>query len=155
MAANIYHALIKSGLLFMILLVWMAAPGYANGQMLYKYIDEEGTYVITDNPPPDYTLVPDSPPDVTEEKRLELDRDKEKEGEKTQTIRNAGTERQEKIGAARRDWEQAVTREENYRLNMQTAANYSQRLYWREMWERQKKVVEETKKKLDELMGLR
>jgi hypothetical protein len=154
MSANIYHALIKSGLLFMILLAWMAAPGYANGQMLYKYIDEEGTYVITDNPPPDYTRVPDSPADVTEEKRLELDQEKEKEREKTQTVRDAGTEKEGKIRAARGDWEQALTREENYRLNMQAAANYNQRLYWREMWERQKKVVEETKKKLDELMSL-
>ncbi|NTW16894.1 MAG: hypothetical protein HGA41_05470 [Syntrophaceae bacterium] len=122
--------------------------------MLYKYIDEEGTYVITDNPPPEFKLVPDSPPDVTEEKRLERDKEQEKEREKTQTVRNAGTEKQEKIRAARSDWEQALTREENYRLNMQTAANYTQRLYWREMWERQKKVVGETKKKLDELMGL-
>lgn len=138
----------------MILLAWMVAPGYANGQMLYKYIDEEGTYVITDNPPPESTLVPDSPPDVTEEKRLERDKEQEKEKEKVKAVRNATTERQEKISAARGDWEQALTREENYRLNMQAAANYNQRVYWREMWERQIKVVEETKKKLDELMSL-
>jgi hypothetical protein len=154
MVAKIYHALTKSVLLFMSMLAWMAAPGYADGQMLYKYLDEEGTYVITDNPPPDYTLVPDSPADVSEEKRLELDQEKEKEKEKTHTVRDAATEKQEKIRAARNDWEQALTREENYRLNMQAAANYTQRLYWREMWERQKKVVEETKKRLDEIMSL-
>lgn len=138
----------------MMLCAWMAAPGDASGQMLYKYIDEEGTYVITDNPPPDFKLVPDSPPDVMEEKRQELDKEKEKEGETTKTVRDAGTERQEKIRAARDAWQQALTREENYRLNMQAATNYNQRVYWREMWERQKKVIEESKKRLDELMSL-
>jgi pyridoxine 5'-phosphate synthase PdxJ len=154
MAANKYHALIKSGLLFMILLAWMAAPGYVNGQMLYKYIDEEGTYVITDNPPPEFKLVPDSPPDVTEEKRLERDKEQEKEREKTQTVRNAGTEKQEKIRAARDEWEYAVSREENYRLNLQSATDYNQRLHWREKLDKQHKVVEEKKKKLDEIMSL-
>lgn len=152
MAANKYYALRQSGLL-LLLLVWIVAPGEARGQMLYKYIDEDGTYVITDNPPPEFKLVPDSPPDVMEEKRLEL----EKEKEKIQTTREAQeirTTREEKIRAARSEWERAKSYEENYRLNMQQTANYSQRLYWRAMLDKQQKVVEEKKKQLDELMSL-
>lgn len=153
MATNKFGALRQSGLLLLILFVWIVAPEEGRGQMLYKYIDEEGTFVITDNPPPEFTLVPDTPPDVMEAKKLEA----EKEKENIQTLREAQEIRvgkEEKIRAARDDWEKARSYEENYRLNMQQTTDYNQRLYWRGMLDKQQKVVEEKKKKLDEIMSL-
>ena len=155
MAANKSYALKQSCLLLMILLVWIVALGEARGAMLYKYIDEDGTVVITDNPPPEFRLVPESTPDVMEEKKSELEQEKGKDRGKTETvreIRERGTDRQEKIKAARSEWEQAKTYEENYRMNMQEATTYDKRLYWRQMFDKQQKVVEEKKKNLDELM---
>lgn len=157
MAENKYYALRQSGLLLLVLLAWIISFGEARGQMLYKYIDEEGTYVITDNPPSEFKLVPDSPPDVMEEKRLELENEKEKQRGKTHSIQEAqeiGKTRADEIKAARDEWERARSYEDNYRLNMQAASNYNQRLYWREKLDKQRKVVEEMKKKLDEIMSL-
>jgi hypothetical protein len=96
--------------------------------MLYKYIDKDGTFVITDNPPPEFKLVPDSRPDVMEEKRFELEKEKE-DIQTTREVREIGTGRQEEIGAARSERQQAQNQLEDYRLNMQQATNYNERLY--------------------------
>jgi len=152
MAANKCCVLRQAWILVLILLVWIVASGVAHGQILYKYIDKDGTFVITDNPPPGFKLVPDSPSDVMEEQISELEQEKE-DIQTTREARETGTGRQEKIRAARSEWEQAQVQAENYRFNIQQATNYNERLYWREMFDKQKKVVEESKKKLDELMN--
>jgi hypothetical protein len=73
MAVNKSYALRQSCLLLLILLAWIVALGEARGAMLYKYIDEDGTVVITDTPPPEFKLIPDSVPELMEEKKSELD----------------------------------------------------------------------------------
>jgi hypothetical protein len=155
MAVNKSYALRQSCLLLLILLAWIVALGEARGAMLYKYIDEDGTVVITDTPPPEFKLIPDSVPELMEEKKSELDQEQEKGRGKSETVREIqerGPDRQEKIKAARSEWEQAKTYEENYRMNMQEATTYDKRLYWRQMYDKQQKVVEEKKKNLDDLM---
>ncbi|MEN6321576.1 MAG: DUF4124 domain-containing protein, partial [Syntrophaceae bacterium] len=52
MVAHIVRAFITAATLTLIMVIWIAAPGELQGQTLYRYIDKDGTSVLTDNPPP-------------------------------------------------------------------------------------------------------
>ncbi|MGA3207915.1 MAG: DUF4124 domain-containing protein [Syntrophales bacterium] len=139
-------------LLLLLSFIWIAAAGEAQGQTLYRYIDKDGTVIITDSPPPGVNVKTlDSLPKITEEQKAAL----EKEGnEKSQRYRETETKRNEKeenIKAIKEDLEKAKRDEENYRANMNQASGYAQRHHWRTLVDEQQKLIEEKQKKLDDL----
>ncbi len=138
--------------LLLLSFIWIAAAGEAQGQTLYRYIDKDGTVIITDSPPPGVNVKTlDSLPKITEEQKAAL----EKEGnEKSQRYRETETKRNEKeenIKAIKEDLEKAKRDEENYRANMNQASGYAQRHHWRTLVDEQQKLIEEKQKKLDDL----
>jgi hypothetical protein len=158
MAAHKFSALTQKGLLILIMIVWIATPGEVRGETLYKCIDKDGNVIITDNPLPEFQFVPVVPEqslEMMEEQRLQLEK-KEIEIE-TDVLQRINDDRkkdkQEKIMASREDLEKAKVNEESYRFNMIQTLDLSQRLYWGEMLDKQKKVVEEKQKKLNELQS--
>jgi len=132
--------------------VWIAAAGEAQGGTLYEYVDKDGTVVITDSPPPGVNVKPlESLPVITEEQK----KASEKEGnEKLQRYREADAkrkEREENIKAIREELEKAKRDEDNYRVNMNQASGFAQRTHWRKLLDEQLKLIDEKKKKLDDL----
>ena len=132
--------------------MWIAAAGEAQGQALYEYIDKDGTVIITDSPPPGVKIKKlQSLPKMTEEQKAAS----EKEGnEKLQKYREADEkrkEREENIRAVREELEKAKRDEENYRMNMNQASGYAQRRHWRTLVDEQLKLIDEKKKKLEDL----
>ena len=79
----------------------------------------------------------------------------EKEGnEKLQKYREADAKRNEReanIRVAREELEKAIRDEQNYRANMNQASGYAQRHHWRTLVDEQLRLIEEKKKKLDDL----
>ena len=127
--------------LLLLSFIWIAAAGEAQGQTLYRYIDKDGTVIITDSPPPGVNVKTlDSLPKMTEEQKAAL----EKEGnEKSQRYRETETKRNEKeenIKAIKEELEKAKRDEENYRANMNQASGYAQRHHWRTLVDEQLKA---------------
>jgi molecular chaperone GrpE (heat shock protein) len=138
--------------LLLLSFVWIAAAGEAQGQTLYEYIDKDGTVIITDSPPPGVNVKKSqSLPNMTEEQKTAS----EKEGnKKLQRYREADAkrkEREENIRVVREELEKAKRDEENYRANMNKASGYAQRHHWRTLVDEQLKLIDEKKKKLDDL----
>ena len=132
--------------------VWIAAAGDAQGQTLYEYVDKDGTVIITDSPPPGVNVKKSqSLPTMTEEQKAAS----EKEGnEKLQRYREVDAkkkEREENIRVVREELEKAKRDEENYRMNMNQASGFAQRHHWSTLVDEQLKLIEEKKKKLDDL----
>jgi hypothetical protein len=147
------HKLPRLSLMVSLLLslVWIAA-GEAQGQTLYEYIDKDGTVVITDSPPPGVNFKKvQSLPTMTEEQKAAA----EKEGnERLQRYREGAAKRNEKeenIRVLREELERAKRDEENYRMNMNQSSGFAQRHHWRTLVDEQLKLIEEKKKKLDDL----
>lgn len=158
MAAHKFSALTQKGILILIMMVLITTTGEVRGGTLYKCIDKDGNVIITDNPLPEFQFVPVVPEqslEMMEEQRLQLEK-KEIEIE-TDVLQRINDDRkkdkQEKIMASREDLEKAKVNEESYRFNMIQTLDLSQRLYWGEMLDKQKKVVEEKQKKLNELQS--
>ena len=138
--------------LLLLSFVWISAAGDAQGQTLYEYVDKDGTVIITDSPPPGVNVKKSqSLPNMTEEQKAAS----EKEGnEKLQKYRDADVkrkEREENIRVVREELEKAKRDEENYRVNMNQASGFAQRYHWRTLVDEQLKLIEEKKKKLDDL----
>jgi hypothetical protein len=138
--------------LLLLSFVWIVAAGEAQGQTLYEYIDKDGTVIITDSPPPGVNVKKSqSLPNMTEAQKAAS----EKEGnEKLQRYREADAkrkEREENIRAIREELEKAKRDEENYRVNMNQASGFAQRSHWRKLVDEQIKLIDEKKKKLDDL----
>jgi hypothetical protein len=138
--------------LLLLSFVWIAAAGEAQGGTLFEYVDKDGTVVITDSPPPGVNVKRlESLPNITEEQKTAS----EKEGnEKLQRYRETDAkrkEREENIRVVREELEKAKRDEENYRVNMNQASGYAQRHHWRTLVDEQLKLIDEKKKKLDDL----
>jgi hypothetical protein len=137
----------------LIMIVWMITYGQLSEAAMYKYVDEDGTVVITDNPPPDFKIEPDQlPSSLAEEEKLRLE--KEKQLEKKTNLKRADTytkDRQNRIIKARSELDKALADEENYRLNTQQATSLSERVRWRELLDKQQKVVKEKREKFKEI----
>jgi len=152
MAAYKLRILIPAVFLTLVMVVWIAISGEAYGETLYEYIDKDGSVVITDNPPPGVKAVPkQSLPDITIEQKSESEKESEAKMQKYREADVKRTEKEEKIRAAREELERAKSDAESYRSNMNQSANYSQRHHWRMQVDEQDKLVEDLKKKLDEL----
>jgi hypothetical protein len=155
MASHRFITLTQKGLLMLIMIVWISAPGEGRGGTLYKCVDKDGDVIITDNPLPEFKSVPGHPAEMTEEQRLLLEK-KEKEIEMDvyrQITDDTKAGKQGKIRAAGEDLERAKLKEESYRLNIEQTTDSDKRIYWRDMWDKQKKVVEENQQKLNELQS--
>jgi hypothetical protein len=138
--------------LLLLVFVWIAAAGEAQGGTLYEYVDKDGTVVITDSPPPGVNVKKSqSLPKITEEQKTASEKDG---NEKLQRYREADAkrkEREENIRVVREELEKAKRDEENYRVNMNQASGYAQRHHWRTLVDEQLKLIDEKKKKLDDL----
>jgi hypothetical protein len=153
MFANKLRLLEKVVSFLLIMIVWMITYGQLSEGAMYKYVDEDGTVVITDNPPPDFKIEPDQlPSSLAEEEKLRLE--KEKQLEKKTNLKRADTytkDRQDRITKARSELDKALADEENYRLNTQQATSLSERVRWRELLYKQQKVVKEKREKFKEI----
>lgn len=152
MAAYKLRGLMPAASLTLLIFIWIAAAGEAQGQTLYEYIDKDGTTIITDSPPSGVNVKKSqSLPDVTEEQKTAT----EKEGsEKLQKYDEADAkrkEREENIRVVREELEKAKRDEQHYRSNMNQASGYSQRNHWRTLVDEQLNLIDEKKRKLDDL----
>lgn len=142
--------------LILMMIVWMTFPGYAQGGTLYKYIDKDGSLILTDNPPPGVKAKEfESSEEVTHEKKVEPAKDASAQ---KQTDQEAETKRQEnrvKIQTLREELDKAVSDEAEYRRNMNQAHGYVQRNYWRKLVDEKLKEIEEKKKQIEELESSR
>jgi len=138
--------------LALLIFIWIAAAGEAQGQGLYEYTDKDGTLIITDNPPPDANIKKlQSLPNMTEEQKAASEKES---NERLQKYREADEKRKEREGnikAVREELEKAKRDEENYRANMNQSSGYAQRRHWRTLVDEQLKLIEEKQKKLDDL----
>ena len=138
--------------LALLIFIWIATAGEAQGQALYEYIDKDGTVIITDSPPPGANVKKlQSSPEMTEEQKAASEKES---NERLQRYREADEKRKEREGnikAVREELEKAKRDEENYRMNMNQSSGYAQRHHWRTLVEEQLKLIEEKKKKLDDL----
>jgi hypothetical protein len=155
MATHKFSSLTQKGILILIMIVWITTPGEVRGGTLYKCIDKDGNVIITDNPLPEFQSVPGQSLEMMEERRLQLEKkEKEIDTEVSQRITDdTKKDKRERIMAASEDLGKAKVNEESYRFNMEQTIDLSQRLYWREMLDKQKKVVEEKQKKFNELQS--
>jgi hypothetical protein len=155
MAAHKFSALTQKGILILIMMVLITTTGEVRGGTLYKCIDKDGNVIITDNPLPEFQSVPGQSLEMMEEQRLQLEKkEKEIETDVLQRITDdTKKDKRERIMAASEELGKAKVNEETYRFNMEQTINLSQRLYWLEMLDKQKKVVEEKQKKLNELQS--
>jgi hypothetical protein len=153
MFADKLRLLVKVVLFLLIMIVWMISYGHLSEGAMYKYVDEDGTVVITDNPPPDFKIEPDQlPSSLAEEEKLRLE--KEKQLEKKINLKRADTytkDRQDRITRARSEFNKAQADEENYRLNVQQATQLTEKVRWRELLDKQQKIVKEKREKLNEI----
>jgi hypothetical protein len=152
MTAYKLHGLMPAASLALLIFILITSAGEAQGQTLYEYLDKDGTVIITDNPPPGVNVKKSqSLPIMTEDQKAAS----EKEGnEKLQRYREADAKRNEReanIRVAREELEKAIRDEQNYRANMNQASGYAQRHHWRTLVDEQLRLIEEKKKKLDDL----
>jgi len=139
-------------LLLLLSFIWIAAAGEAQGQTLYRYIDKDGTVIITDSPPPGVNVKTlDSLPKITEEQKAALEKEGNEKSQRYSETETKRNEKEENIKAIKEDLEKAKRDEENYRANMNQASGYAQRHHWRTLVDEQQKLIEEKQKKLDDL----
>jgi type IV secretory pathway VirB10-like protein len=149
MAAYKLRGLIPAASLILLVFIWIAAAGEAQGQTLYEYTDKDGSIIITDSPPPGVNAKKlESLPEPTKAQKAAAGKEA---NEKSQDYREADKKREENIRVAREELEKAKMDEQNYRSNMNQASGYSQRYHWRTLVDEQLKLIEEKQKKLDEL----
>jgi hypothetical protein len=152
MTAYKLRGLMPAASLVLLIFILIASAGEAQGQTLYEYIDKDGTVVITDSPPPGANVKKSqSLPTMTEEQKAASEKE---DNEKLQKYREADAKRKEReanIRIAREELEKAIRDEQNYRANMNQASGYAQRHHWRTLVDEQLRLIEEKKKKLDDL----
>ncbi|HVO67199.1 MAG TPA: DUF4124 domain-containing protein [Syntrophales bacterium] len=150
------HKSIKVVLFVILIFTWVITSGALCEGAMYKYIDKDGTVIITDSPPPDFKIESDElPASLTEEQKLQVE--KEKQSEKKTKLKRADTydqERQARIAKAKSEYDRAVADEETYRFNMQQATTIADRVRWRELLDKQQKVIQEKREKLREIESL-
>jgi len=153
MFANRLRLLVKVVPVLLIMIVCMITYGQLSEGAMYKYVDKDGTVVITDNPPPDFKIEPDQlPSSLAEEQKLQEEKGKQLEKKiDLKGVDKYTRERQERIARARTELDRALADEENYRLNMQQAGSLSERVRWRELFDKQQKVIKEKREKLNEI----
>lgn len=152
MAAHKLRKLIPAVSLALLIFIWMAATREAQGQGLYEYIDKDGTVIITDSPPPGANAKKlQSLPDMTEEQKAALEKESNERLQRYREVDEKRKEREGTIKAVREELEKAKRDEENYRMNMNQSSGYAQRHHWRTLVDEQLKLIEEKKKKLDDL----
>ncbi len=153
MFANRLRFSVKVVPFLLIMIVGMITYGQLSEGAMYKYVDEDGTVVITDNPPPDFKIETDElPASMAEEQKLQVE--KGKQLEKKINLKSAvkyDKERQGRIARAKSEYERAIADEENYRFNLQQSTTLSDRVRWRELLDKQQKVVKEKREKLREI----
>jgi Domain of unknown function (DUF4124) len=148
---KLYRLVPAGSLILLVFIIWIAS-GQAHGQTLYEYLDKDGTLIITDSPPPGVNVKKSEPlPVMTEEQKTASEKES---SEKLQRYREADAKRKEREGnirVAREELEKAKKDEESYRANMNQASGYVQRHYWRTLVDAQLNLIDEKKKKLEEL----
>jgi hypothetical protein len=88
---------------------------------------------------------------MTEEQKAALEKEKNERLQKYREADAKKNERDENIRVLREELEKAKRDEQNYRMNMNQASGYAQRHHWRTLVDEQLKLIEEKKKKLDDL----
>ncbi len=155
MVAHIMRALITAVSLVLIMVIWIATPGELQGQTLYRYIDKDGTSVLTDNPPPGVKAKRiDSLPESTEStKEAVSDQGKETDikAEKPKETDVKKKDKRGEIEALREEIAKAESNAQRFRSNMNQSPGFAQKRYWRNLLDDQEKDIEEKKKKLEEL----
>lgn len=143
--------------LILMMIVWMSFPGDAQGVTLYKYIDKDGSVILTDNPPPGVgAKVYEASEEVTtDEKKVEPVKDASAQKQAAQEAETKRQEKQVKIQALREELDKAVSEEAAHRRNMNQAHGYVQRNYWRKLVDEKLKEIEEKKKQIEELESSR
>lgn len=153
MSAKKFHPLMKVVPFVLIIIVWMITSGELSEGAMYKYVDKDGNVVITDNPPPDFKIESDElPPELVEQQKLQLE--KEKQLDKKVYQKRASEydkEKQARITKARSELDKALADEETYRLNLQQAISLPDRVRWRELLDKQQRVVNEKRDKFREI----
>jgi len=135
-----------------ILLASIVLSGDMQAGTIYEYVDKDGSVILTDSPPPETKARPvQSYRDMTEAEKQEIEKEKTSSMQKYQESTAKRNEKEEKIRAARAEYEQALKDEQRYRANKNQASGFAQQRHWIKMLEEQSKVIEEKKKKLQEL----
>jgi hypothetical protein len=152
MAAYKLRGLMPVASLTLLIFIWIAGGGEAQGQTLYEYMDKDGTVIVTDSPPPGVNVKKSQLlPNMPEEQKPASEKES---SEKLQRYREADAKRKERaenIRVAREELEKAKRDEANYRANMNQASGYAQRNHWRKLVDEQLTLIDEKKKKLDDL----
>ena len=147
------YKLIKVVSLILVICGWMIVSGELSEGAMYKYTDKDGTVIITDTPPPDFKVeTEDLPASMAEEQKSQME--KEKQSEKKTNLKRTDTyekERQDRIAKAKSEYDRAVADEETYRFNLQQATTLSDRVRWRELLDKQQKVIQEKLEKFREI----
>jgi hypothetical protein len=136
----------------MMLVIFVSLAGSPQAGTFYRYIDKDGTEVLTDSPPPGVKAKPvHTFRDMTEAEKQELEKEKTSQMKNFREETVKRTEKEEKVRAARQEYEQAKKTEDSYRANKNQAHGFAQQKHWINMIEEQGKVVEEKKRKLQEV----
>ena len=153
--------LIKGGMMLLrtmitsvscILLAFIVLSENVQAGTIYEYVDKDGSVVFTDSPPPETKVSPvENYRDMTEAEEQELEKEKTASMQKYQKSTEKRQAKEEKIRAARAEYEQALKDDQRYRSNKNQASGFAQQRHWIQMMEEQIKVIEEKKKKLQEL----
>ncbi|MEN6321310.1 MAG: hypothetical protein ABFD82_21525 [Syntrophaceae bacterium] len=153
MTTHTFRTLTLMGIIILIVVVWITNPGDVRGGPLYRCIDKDGDVIITDHPLPEFKTIPGHPAEMTEEQRELLEK-QEKEIEMDvykQVIDGAKKDKQARLNDAREELARAKEDQENYRMHIEQTTDLDKRVYWREMYDKQQKVVEEKQRRLQEL----
>ena len=136
----------------MMMITCVAFSGSVQAGTIYEYTDRYGSVVLTDSPPPGVKARPlQTYQDMTETDKGEMAKEKAEQMEKYRSSDVKRNEKEEKIRAAREEYEQALKDEERYRANKNQASGYVQQRRWIKEIEAQDAKIEEKKTKLQEL----
>lgn len=153
MATHTFRTLTLKSLLILTIIVWITNPGEVQGGPLYRCIDKDGDVIITDKPLPEFKSIPGHPAEMTEEQRELMDK-QEKEIEMDvykQVMGGAKKDKDSGLSAAKAELSKAKEEQENYRIQIEQTKDLDKRVYWREMYDKQQKVVEEKEQRVREL----
>jgi hypothetical protein len=155
MVSHIVRAFITAVSMALIMVVWIASPGELQGQTLYRYIDKDGSSVLTDNPPPGVKAKRiDSLPESTESIKEDVSDQGKETDVKAEKPKEAEAKKKDKRGeieSLREEIAKSESTAQQYRSNMNQSHGFAQRRYWRNLLDEQEKDIEEKKKKLEEL----
>lgn len=137
---------------FCVIITCFSFSGHVQAGTIYEYIDKDGSSVLTDSPPPGVKARPlQTFRDMTDADKQALEKEKSEEMQKYRQSDITRKEKEEKIRAAREEYEQAIKNEERYKSNKNQSRGFAQQKHWNNMIEEQNKEIEEKRKKLQEL----